>query len=234
MSKGIFKFAQKTTFLQDWAVTFFSLLHPSIMHNISKIEMIKKALWHCELEYVEGAYFEFGVYEGTSLLAAVKIHNKLQSRFQRNFYGFDSFDQGLKYFDDKDRHPFFEEGCFRSSYQKVTRRFKRFKNVRLIKGYFEETVQNKQIGQISGDQRCAVVFIDCDLMNPALIALRFVRPILQKGCVIILDDFYAYKGNPSLGTAGALNKFLEENPNIKVREYHRYGYGGNSFIVIEV
>jgi len=33
---------------------------------------------------------------------------------------------------------------------------------------------------------------------------------------------------------GALQQFLTENPQIKVRPYYNYGYGGTSFIVSEI
>lgn len=230
----LLEIVKNNTFLQNLVVNIMASLHPSIMHNLGKIEILKKAFWHCELEKIDGDYFEFGIYEGTSLLAAVKCNRKINPKSNRTFFGFDSFDEGFKYFDKKDVHPFFKEGDFKSSYSKVWKRLGKFKNVRLVRGYFEESIKDRDVKLICGSEKCAVVFIDCDLMGPAYTALNFIKPILQAGVVLILDDYYAYKGNPNLGTSGALATFLKENPNIKLRQYCNYGYGGSSFIVTEV
>jgi len=227
----LLQIAKNSMFLQNLVAKIVGGLHPTIEHNLAKIELIKKALFHCELEKIEGSYFEFGIYEGTSLYAAVNMHKKHFGSIERNFYGFDSFDDGFKYFDDNDKHPFFKEGDFISSYSKVKKRFKKYPNVNLIKGYLEESIFNKKTTKICGEDKCAIIFIDTDLMNPSKIALDFIKPILEQGSIIILDDFFAYKGDSSKGTAGALNSFLSENNTIKLREYYKYGQGGISFIV---
>lgn len=231
----LFEAVKNSAFFQNLVINFMSSLHPSIMHNLEKIEMLKKAFWHCELEQIEGDYFEFGVFEGMSLMAAIKISDKMGGpRLNRKFFGFDSFDEGFKYFNERDVHPFFKEGDFKSSFKKVSQRLKNFKNVRLVKGYFEESIKDKDVSLVCGSTKCAILFIDCDLMGPAYIALNFIKPILQVGSVIVLDDYYAYKGNPELGTSGALCTFLKENPNIRLRQYCKYGYGGDSFMITEI
>lgn len=227
----LYKLAKNSHFLQNLVIRIIASIHPSIEHNVDKVKMLKKAFWHCELEKIDGAYFEFGVYEGSSLYAATQIEKKINSAYKRYFYGYDSFDDGFKYFDDRDKHPFFKEGDFKSSYDKTLHRFKGNDHVHLVKGYFEETVQGKNIADRYPGTVCAIIYIDCDLMGPAKIALDYVRPALQSGSVIILDDYWAYRGNPSKGTAGAFKDFLMRNPNIQVREYYNYGHGGKSFIV---
>ena len=230
----IFDFLKNSLFLQDIGVSIVSSVHPAIMHNLGKIEVLKKALWHCELENIEGSYFEFGVFQGTSILAAAKSFRTLKSKIKRRFYGFDAFDLGFKYFDERDKHPFFKEGDFSVSYDRVSRRLGKYKEVELIPGYFEHTLKEKRVLELRGHEKCAIIFIDCDLMNPALLALEFIKPMLQAGSVIVLDDYWAYKGDSSLGVAGALNSFLKNNQGICLREFYRYGYGGTSFIVERV
>jgi hypothetical protein len=227
----LLEIAKNSSFIQNLVVNIMTSVHPSIMHNLGKIEIIKKAMWNCELEQVEGGYFEFGVYEGTSLYSAVKAHTKIKSTIKRNFYGFDSFDEGFKYFDTRDEHPFFKEGDFVSSYEKTKKRFSKMSHVKLIKGYFEETVVGEKAKHIHGKDVCAIVFIDCDLMGPSVVALEYIAPLLQEGSIIIIDDYYAYKGKEDLGPCGALNSFLQKHQTIKVREFSDYGYGGKSFIV---
>ena len=101
----LFEIAKSSNFVQNLAVKFFASTHPSIEHNVDKIKILKKAFFHCHLEEIEGSYFEFGVFEGTSLYAALRINRNLKTPIDRRFYGFDSFDDGFKYFDDRDRHP---------------------------------------------------------------------------------------------------------------------------------
>lgn len=228
------KIAKKSHFLQELVINIISSIHPSIEHNIDKVKMLKRAFFHCELEEIEGGYFEFGTYEGTSLYSAVQNHRKIKSKITRKFYGYDSFDDGFKYFNEKDKHPFFKEGDFVSSYERAKKRFKKFENVELIKGYFEETVGGKDVREMYRNEKCAIIFLDCDLMGPALVSLEFIKPILQRGSVIILDDYWAYRADTKRGTCGALNTFLEDNPNIKLRDYYNYGHGGKSFVVCEI
>jgi hypothetical protein len=230
----LLKLAKNSIFLQNLVVKIVGGLHPTIEHNLAKTELIKKALFHCDIEKLEGSYFEFGIYEGTSLYSAVNMHKKLFNEIKRNFYGFDSFDDGFKYFDNQDKHPFFKEGDFQSSYTKVQKRFKNYDNVHLVKGYFEETINNQSTEDICNKDKCAVIFIDTDLMNPSIIALDFIKPILQKGSIIILDDYFAYRGDSNKGTAGALKYFLNKNPTIILREYYKYGHGGISFVVEKI
>ncbi len=230
----LYEIAKNSSFIQNLVANIVTAIHPSIMHNLGKMEIIKKAMWNCELEKVEGGYFEFGVYEGTSLYTAVKAHKNIKSEVTRHFYGFDSFDEGFKYFDERDKHPFFKEGDFVSSYTKVKKRFAKFAHVKLIKGYFEEVLSQHDSQIIRESEKCAILFIDCDLMNPSLVALNYIQPMLQEGSIIIIDDYYAYKGKEDLGPCGAFTAFLEKNPQISVREFADYGYGGKSFIVTRV
>ena len=53
----------------------------------------------------------------------------------------------------------------------------------------------KKTKDICNNDKCAVIFIDCDLMNPAYIALNFIKPILQQGSIIIIDDYFSYRGD---------------------------------------
>ena len=227
----ILDIAKKSTLLQNTIVKLLGGFHPLIEHNLAKTEIIKKALYHADLEQLEGSYFEFGIYEGTSLYSAVNMHKKHFSAINRNFYGFDSFDDGFKYFTDEDKHPFFKEGDFKSSYKKALKRFRKYKNVFLIKGYFEETIDGKNPEEVLAADKCIIAFIDTDLMNPSIIALEYIKPMLQEGSIIILDDYFAYRGANDRGTAGALNRFLENNKSISLREFYRYGHGGISFVV---
>lgn len=236
----MFELARKSLWLQNLYISCATFIHPSITHQIAKIEMIKRAFHLATMEYLEGDYYEFGVYEGASMLSAVKAwdvmdskHSKAFSKFEcsRKFYGFDSFEEGFKYDGDQDNHPLFVEGGFSNSYEQCIKRFRKYPQVKLIKGFYENTVRDKKVEEEFPNSKCAVLLIDCDLYHSALDALLFMRGAMQEGTIIILDDNFCYKGDPEKGVNGAWLKFLELNPKIKAREYMRYGTASSSYII---
>ena len=66
--------------------------------------------------------------------------------------------------------------------------------------------------------------IDCDLKEATELALNFLKNILQKGTIIMFDDYIFYKGDEEKGEYGAFKKFKQENPNFKFRDAFDYGY----------
>lgn len=227
--------AKRSHWLQTLVVRLIAALPPAIEHNVAKTRAIKKAFYFAFLEQLAGDYLEFGVFEGASLIAAFESDRKfrLPAAPPRAFWGFDSF-EGFKYFDARDRHPFFKEGEFASSYHKTHRRLeKHFKGRvpwKLVKGYFEDTLQAKTAPQL-GIRQISVALIDCDLGTPALLALNFMAPALQNGTVLILDDYFAYGGSRQAGVAGAFEQFQQNHPHLVFRRLFDYGHGGQGFVL---
>ncbi len=58
-----------------------------------------------------------------------------------------------------------------------------------------------------------------------------VAPILQEGTVLLFDEWFSYKGNPSKGEARAFFEFLEAHPEWGAQHYQAYGPYSNSFIL---
>ena len=194
MINKILNFARNNQFIQNLTINIMTSIPQTITINLSIIEILKKAFYYCDLESIEGSYFEFGVFKGTSMYAALNAYNKInKNNIDRNFYGFDSFDHGFKYFDSKDKHSFFKEGDFIYPFEKVQKRLKKFNNLKLIKGYFEETLSKETSQNIIKSEKCAIAFIDCDLLNPAHLSLSYLKPILQLGSILIIDDFWLIK-----------------------------------------
>ena len=229
--------AKRSHWLQTLVVRLIAAVPPAVEHNIEKTRAIKKAFYFAYLEQIPGDYLEFGVYEGTSLIAAFESHRKFSlPELPRAFWGFDSF-AGFKYFDERDQHPFFHEGEFASSYEQTERRiaghFKGRANWKLIKGYFEETLHNKCAPDF-GIEKISVALIDCDLGTPALLALNFMLPALQNGSILILDDYFAYGGSRAVGVAGAFRQFQREQPHLAFRRLFDYGHGGQGFVLADL
>ena len=76
--------------------------------------------------------------------------------------------------------------------------------------------------------------IDCDLHTPAKIALDFIKDSLQEGSILLLDDYFAYKGNKKKGVSGAFELFKSANKNFEFRRMFDYGLGGVAFIISRI
>ena len=77
----------------------------------------------------------------------------------------------------------------------------------------------------------AVVLFDMDLYAPTLAALFWSRQLLQQGTFLIFDEFFSFSGDSNRGESRALREFLEEFPEITLRDFASYGCGGKVFIV---
>jgi hypothetical protein len=235
--RGLFGFAKRALWLQDLVVTALARAHPLFDHTFAKVMALKKAFYSVELDCLEGDYLEFGVYQGTSFVAALQSWRSVRGDRspRRRFFGFDSF-EGFKYSEAKDRHPVFVEGEFKVDYERVrrriSRRFARHAEWRLVRGYLEDSIAGRSPTDF-GIEKAAVILIDLDLGKPTKVALDFVRPALQEGTVVLFDDYMAYRGRPDLGEQGALADFERENPGFAFRRFFDYGLAGRVFIVVE-
>ena len=88
--------------------------------------------------------------------------------------------------------------------------------------------------QLNGLGKASIIWPDCDLYSSACDVFRYLHHILQDGTILIIDDWFSFKGNPTKGVQSAFNKWLISD-NIKskfiVNEYQRDDWKRNSFIV---
>lgn len=151
-------------------------------------------------------------------------------------YAFDGF-QGLpepRGVDSEAIYKQFQRGEFRCSEEEFVKamaaRWVPREAYTVIPGWFEETLTSDLYDRINL-RSAAIVWVDCDLYESARLALKWVRPLLQDGSLIIFDDYYCFKGNPHFGEQRALKEFLAENPELEVTDYARFSSVGQAFIV---
>jgi O-methyltransferase len=231
------QFLTNAIWLQDLAVNIASRIHPSISHGLSKVSALQKAFFYVELEKLEGDYLEFGVFQGSSFISAYKCWTSIGrgQELPRSFYGFDSF-SGVRDHGGKDQHPSWVNGTFAVDFLKVNKRIsKHLRKAKweLVRGYVEDTIQGKQARDF-GIDKVAIALIDVDLGGPAKIALDFLRASLQKGSIVIFDDYLFYRGSSDCGEQGAFNEFQRENDNVRFTRLFDYGVCGRAFIVSEI
>jgi predicted O-methyltransferase YrrM len=123
---------------------------------------------------VAGHYLEFGVYRGSSI-------NQIASRVSQDVYGFDSFEGLPERWRDG-----FDRGHF-----KVGRLPRVLGNVRLVKGWFEDTLPAFLRDH---DGPVAFLHVDCDLYASTKTIFDSLEERIVPGTVIVFDEYFNYPG----------------------------------------
>lgn len=229
----------KSVIPQNIASWVYSRYPQSVQHNLQKYQALSKAFYMTAAEKLDGDYLEFGVFTGSSFVLATRAHRQLKAlgSIKTKFYGFDSF-SGFGNISEDDQHQVYSDDVFKLDQKhinKIKRNIlKKSKNcdVNIIEGFFEDTIANKTPENF-GIEKARIVFIDCDLKEPANLVFKFITPALQKGMILVMDDFYSYKGDKNLGVSGAFHEFCQNNPHLHFRRLLDFGLGGIAYILSE-
>ena len=182
----------------------------------------------------EGDYFEFGVFKGYAFWCAYKVATELGIERMR-FFGFDSF-EGLpevRGVDDIDNAPFYP-GQFSWPLNRVKNELEKrnvdWNRTFLVKGYFDSTLTEETRSRFKMS-KASVVLMDCDLYESTSIALEFLADMMMDGTILIMDDWYAFNGDPSRGEPLALSEFAERHPHWVAEPWFSYGLYGRTFVM---
>ncbi|MDC0308926.1 TylF/MycF family methyltransferase [bacterium] len=74
--------------------------------------------------------------------------------------------------------------------------------------------------------KAGVIHIDVDLYSSTVDVLRFLKPLLVPGSLLVFDDWYAFPGGGLMGERRALTEFLEANPGFAVEPWKAYSTFG--------
>ena len=231
---SLIEFLKNNFFVTNAASWLVTRVPAMVEHNLGKYRAIKKAFYLTGLEQLEGDYLEFGVFTGSSFVCALRAHKSLRflGDIKTAFYGFDSF-SGFGKKTESDEHPFYQNETFAVNEARAVSNIRKKAGnlpVHIVSGYFEDTLKG-QTAESLGVEKARVVLIDCDLKDPTLLSLDFVAPVLQQGTVVIMDDFFSYRGDEDKGVAGAFFEFCKKHPGISWRKLYDYGYGGVAYMV---
>lgn len=124
-------------------------------------------------------FLEFGVYTGGS----INLFSKQLKNINETIYGFDTF-EGLT--EDWLTHVFFPKGSLslNNKLPKVA------KNAILIKGKIQDTLDNFLKDNLK--KKILFAHMDMDTYASTRFALAKIKPFLEKGSVILFDEFYGY------------------------------------------
>jgi O-methyltransferase len=158
-----------------------------------------------------GAYLEFGVYVGTSLLCMHRA--SLDAGMPRmRLVGFDSF-EGLPACADSEDGGAFRRGWYRAgedvTRDHLTRNGIEWGRTTLVPGWFDETLC-PSLARRLGIDRASVILIDCDIYASARAALTFCAPLIRDRAVIVFDDWSA-----GTGERRAFDEFLAQHPEFE-------------------
>jgi O-methyltransferase len=167
---------------------------------------IIQSLKHIKKNNIEGDIVECGVWKGGNLILFKKILNKIG--INRKIYAFDTFEgmpvPGQNDFDLKNNNANAVYGKYRqkdikwcySSLEEVRQNILKTdlelnNNFKFIKGKVEETLkENKNL-----PDKISLLRLDTDFYESTMIELEILFPRLQKGGILIIDDYGHWKGS---------------------------------------
>lgn len=167
---------------------------------------------------IDGYYFEFGSHGANTMRMAYDAFHHL---FDWDYVAFDSF-EGLPEISEIDRQPIWEKGKLKTSeadFLDICDRhgIPRHK-LHTVKGFYERSL-NSDTAQRFAPAKAAVVYVDCDLYESTVPVLRFVRPFLQIGTIIVFDDWNAFHGDPDRGERRAFREFRLAEPGLRFEDF---------------
>jgi len=184
---------------------------------------------------IPGDYLEFGVFQGTTFIYAYK--NMMPYFKDMRFGAFDSF-EGLprpKGIDEVNGYSGgFHENEFSCTEEAFTKNLSQggvdLNKVTIVKGWFDSTLKPEKAIDYGVD-RIAVAWIDCDLYESTVPILKFITAHLTEGTIIVFDDWRNFRNCPDYGQQRACTEWLEQNPNIRLKELFSFGWHGIVFTV---
>ena len=191
------------------------------MEQVTKLETTKiLELAQSTLDRaVEGDWAEFGCYKGdTSVLLGKLLKNSQTLKTSaKSLYLYDSF-AGLPEKTPEDSSPAgenFKQGELLVSKREVVEKLKRanldLKKIKIKKAFFSNLDPERDL-----PKTISFAFLDGDLYSSIKTSLQLIKNRIQKQGIIVVHDY----NNPELpGAATAVDEFLRENPQKKLKIY---------------
>ena len=183
-----------------------------------------------------GDYLEFGVYNGTSLVAAFREVESLGLSDIRLF-GFDSF-EGLPPAAATDDGGLWQPGAWCSELEftravlaaeGVDRR-----RVTLIPGWFSETCTEDTARRL-GIAKASVIMVDCDIYSSTKEALAFCAPLIEDHALVLFDDWHSGQlAAKNMGERRAFEEWIGARGCFAYEPFGSYNRKSEAFIVSRV
>ncbi|HEX8332822.1 MAG TPA: TylF/MycF/NovP-related O-methyltransferase [Segetibacter sp.] len=190
---------------------------------------IGKFIAHYELykkvQDLQGAIVECGVFKGMSLIRFATFTKLLSNNSPRAIYGFDTYGEfpETNYEGDKELRSTFINSAGSSSISEkelyaLLKKKDIADNVTLIAGDIRSTVP--EFAHNNKDLKIALLNLDVDIYEPAVTILEHLFPLVEKGGVVLLDDYNKFPGE----TKAVNDYFKNRNVNIENFPFSAYPY----------
>lgn len=171
---------------------------------------------------IDGYYFEFGSHGGNTMRMAYDAFHHL---FDWDYVAFDSF-EGLPPIGEIDRQPIWHEGKLKTDEQEFVDICIRHgiprEKLHAVKGFYDVTLDD-DLQRKFLPKKAAVIYVDCDLYESTVPVLRFIKPFLQEGTVLVFDDWNCFFGDPHRGERRAFKEFIESHPSLRFEHFLETG-----------
>ena len=87
-----------------------------------------------------------------------------------------------------------------------------------VKGFYDRTL-TPELKAASLPAKAAVIYVDCDLYSSTVPVLEWVKDFLQRGTLLVFDDWFCFYGDPDYGERRAFREFRERYPNLRFQEF---------------
>ena len=174
--------------LKTFILSFFTRNFNDVnFHNLEKFMQIKKIWFNIYLDDIQGDYIEFGIFKGKSLYHSIKVAKKLKLYNRTTFWGLDSF-MGFPV----ENHDFYTSENFKTSKKTVEKFFSKYKNTKIIEGFFSQSLKSAQLIDI---KNISFAFVDCDIYESAEEVFKYLNKKMSIGSFVMIDDFTSIDKN---------------------------------------
>jgi O-methyltransferase len=167
-------------------------------HDDIRYSTVALALQRLEIEKIEGAFAELGVYQGATSLF---IHRQCPGR---TFYLFDTFEG----FDAQDMENGQDVRFKDTSVDTVRSLLGDSPNLKFRQGHFPETAAGLE------KEKFSFVMLDVDMYQPSLEVFQFFYPRLVRGGYFFMHDYNSAESERAVSRAA--HKYLSDKPELLI------------------
>jgi len=162
---------------------------------------------------LDGYYMEFGCHTAQTMRLAWDV---CHHEHNWTYVGFDSF-EGLPEIQEIDKMPIWHKGKCATSEQEFLQTVLQHgipqEQLITVKGFYEHSLTTQLRDRLL-PKKAVVIYIDCDLYASTVPVLNFIKDFLQRGTIIVFDDWFCFFGDPERGERRAFREFCQRNPNL--------------------
>ena len=86
-----------------------------------------------------------------------------------------------------------------------------------VKGFYDTSLTDELAARLL-PTKAAVIYVDCDLYESTVPVLKFLGPFLQRGTILVFDDWNCFHGDPDRGERRAFREFMDAEPRLRFEE----------------